>query len=183
VEEVTQDIPAAAGSNDTPAPVQKLSVNSVGTVTSERGYVICRECGREVTEISKETAYEFAYCPGHRPNEEVRSELPRNSAQQTQEGARAMTTATMEKKKTKKPRAEHMPKKPKEGGMASLIAWAKEEGGVTQEQIDSKYKSFGLGGKSNMHAAYQCRKLKLLKEEDKPKAERKKKKTAAEKKD
>lgn len=43
-----------------------MHVNSQGTPLGPRGYVLCLNCGKEVTEISKETSMEYARCLIHR---------------------------------------------------------------------------------------------------------------------
>ncbi len=42
-------------------------LNRHGAPVGGRGYVICRACHQEVTEISKDTPLVYAYHPEHRP--------------------------------------------------------------------------------------------------------------------
>src|SRR3990172_8003893 len=50
--------------------------NTAGTPLSHNGYVICQVCGKDVQEISKETAPRFAYCLKCRPNTHQEVSMP-----------------------------------------------------------------------------------------------------------
>lgn len=46
-----------------------MDTNDSGSPIGPRQYVLCRYCGEEATDISRETAPEWAYHVHHRPSE------------------------------------------------------------------------------------------------------------------
>lgn len=176
------------------------------------GHVLCRQCGREVLEISKEVAPEYAYCVHHRPNHQQEDRMSkalsaevkaankdaRAKAQAVKKAAsvqakadkKAAAAALKAQAKADKKAAALMAKEakkvkagkkkdkapditlkakangtkiPQRGNMATFLQAIEHAGGLTKDQIHEQASSFGLGGKSWMHACYYAGKLKLLK--------------------
>jgi len=156
------------------------NTNTLGAQINADGYVLCNQCGKPVTAISKETDPQYAYCLEHRPD-------PSSSQPTTQELSDMPSTTTELKtnKRTKSPKAKANGAKtekvtapkivlkakatgkvriPQRGNIATFLKAIEDAGGMTTDQIESKAKSFGLGGKSWMHTCYYARKLGLLKD-------------------
>ena len=156
------------------------ATNSAGTRLGPRGYVRCQTCDKETDEISRETSPQYAYCLTHRPKKEgVMPAVPKPSQKENQASENsdakgkapktAKVKASAKSKKADAPKraiprnGSHQPKIPQKGNMATFLAAIKEAGGMTKTEIQWKAATYGLGGKSWMHAAYYSGKLGLLK--------------------
>jgi hypothetical protein len=147
--------------------------NQSGVPLGPSGYVVCQVCGKEVQEISKETAQQYAFCFLHRPSHHTEVHMPAApkpsqvevKERSTVRGPRQRTGVVIKVKAKKTARISgsgHTP--PKKGKCGAWLVEIKEQGGITKQAIVDGCIQHGL--KATMHAAMAsyCRQLKLLKD-------------------
>lgn len=149
--------------------------NSHGVELSANGYVLCSICGKEVQEISKETALPYDQCPQHsraQPKGDLMPAVPKPSASRKQR--RTASRQKPSRTRSRKTRTASRPAKPmrppavlenKGGKSGAVIQLARERGGLSRAEIIAESEKLGLKGSSCVLVAGYCKKLGLLKTE------------------
>jgi hypothetical protein len=147
-----------------------LAYNREGVELGTRGYVRCQQCGKEVSDISKETRREYAICLSHvrtqqkgdimpavpKPSQvgEVKAEQKRSHHKV--KAAKKLKAVAKEGKPTRKA------KKGAISHYAELKAMAAEAGGLTPETIRAECSKRGLSAKTGGNYTCYLKREKLV---------------------
>ncbi len=145
--------------------------NSNGVELGPHGYVVCTVCGKEVSDISRETSRAYAQCLSHR----------RDYSHKERDNTMPRVPKPSEAKKQKKEKAHKKPKASKKaprtkkegtatkGAYAELTALAKEQDGLTPDEIRAECAKRGLSKKTGGNYVCYLKRDGLVKKEAKEK--------------
>ena len=146
--------------------MQLFARNSAGVPLSERGFIMCVKCGREMTMVSKETSREYAICNIH-PKEDHMPAVPKPSkrvAAPKQKYVRASKRAPdLVQVGETGPPAVRTVKIPQHGTMGAILQAIRVCGGMTLAEIEVECRLHPVGKHGVRDAVYYAKKLTLFK--------------------
>ena len=161
-----------------------VEVENRSIAIGPHGHVLCRQCGREVLEISKEVSFDYAYCVDHRPKPQTPTEEIQTMTKRKTEEEKAANKAkrqvsiaqakALKQERAAQAKADKAAQKatkaakandngiPTHGKMAEFLALVKDAGGMTKDDIHKTAAKHHF--KQPRRATRYCRQLGLLNE-------------------